>query len=381
MKLSTDRILTTHVGSLPRTQDVSAALFGKMRGESFEEGAYDAAIRDGVALAVRRQVDAGVDVVSDGETSKISYSTYITERLSGFEGDSERKINRDVAPYPDFREKMARVTGAQPMPRAACVGPIAIKDRELLRKDLENLRAAVSLGGPVEAFMNAASPGVISAFQPNQYYPSHEAYIGALADAMKEEYDAIVDAGFMLQVDCPDLAMAHHTAFQDLSETEFLKRAEQQVEALNHALADIPPESVRMHICWGNYEGPHDHDIALEKIVGILLKAKPMAISFEASNPRHAHEWTVWRTAQIPDDKVLLPGVLDSTTNYVEHPELVAQRIEQYAEIVGRDRVIASSDCGFSTFAGYGKMDPEITYVKLRAQAEGAAIASKRLWA
>jgi 5-methyltetrahydropteroyltriglutamate--homocysteine methyltransferase len=381
MKLSTDRILTTHVGSLPRTQDVSAALFGKMRGESFEEGAYDAAIRDGVALAVRRQVDAGVDVVSDGETSKISYSTYITERLSGFEGDSERKINRDVAPYPDFREKMARVTGAQPMPRAACIGPIAIKDRELLRKDLENLRVAVSLGGPVEAFMNAASPGVISAFQPNQYYPSHEAYIGALADAMKEEYDAIVDAGFMLQVDCPDLAMAHHTAFQDLSETEFLKRAEQQVEALNHALADIPPESVRMHICWGNYEGPHDHDIALEKIVGILLKAKPMAISFEASNPRHAHEWTVWRTAQIPDDKVLLPGVLDSTTNYVEHPELVAQRIEQYAEIVGRDRVIASSDCGFSTFAGYGKMDPEITYVKLRAQAEGAAIASKRLWA
>ncbi len=381
MKLSTDRILTTHVGSLPRTQDVSAALFAKMRGESFEEAAYDAAIRDGVALAVRRQVEAGVDVVSDGETSKISYSTYITERLSGFEGDSERKINRDVAPYPDFREKMARVTGAQPMPRAACVGPIAIKDRELLRKDLENLRAAVSLGGPVEAFMNAASPGVISAFQPNQYYPSHEAYIGALADAMKEEYDAIVDAGFMLQVDCPDLAMAHHTAFQDLSETEFLKRAEQQVEALNHALADIPPESVRMHICWGNYEGPHDHDIALEKIVGILLKAKPMAISFEASNPRHAHEWTVWRTAQIPDDKVLLPGVLDSTTNYVEHPELVAQRIEQYAEIVGRDRVIASSDCGFSTFAGYGKMDPEITYVKLRAQAEGAAIASKRLWA
>jgi 5-methyltetrahydropteroyltriglutamate--homocysteine methyltransferase len=381
MKLSTDRILTTHVGSLPRTQDVSAALFGKMRGESFEEGAYDAAIRDGVALAVRRQVDAGVDVVSDGETSKISYSTYITERLSGFEGDSERKINRDVAPYPDFREKMARVTGAQPMPRAACVGPIAIKDRELLRKDLENLRAAVSLGGPVEAFMNAASPGVISAFQPNQYYPSHEAYIGALAGAMKEEYDAIVDAGFMLQVDCPDLAMARHTAFQDLSEAEFLKRAEQQVEALNHALADISPESVRMHICWGNYEGPHDHDIALEKIVGILLKAKPMAISFEASNPRHAHEWTVWRAARIPDDKVLLPGVLDSTTNYVEHPELVAQRIEQYAEIVGRERVIASSDCGFSTFAGYGKMDPEITYVKLRAQAEGAAIASKRLWA
>jgi len=381
MKLSTDRILTTHVGSLPRTQDVSAALFGKMRGDSFEEGAYDAAIRDGVALAVRRQVDAGVDVVSDGETSKISYSTYITERLSGFDGDSERKINRDVAPYPDFREKMARVTGAQPMPRAACVGPIAIKDRELLRKDLENLRSAVSLGGPVEAFMNAASPGVISAFQPNQYYPSHEAYIGALASAMKEEYDAIVDAGFMLQVDCPDLAMAHHTAFQDLSEAEFLKRAEQQVEALNHALADIPPESVRMHICWGNYEGPHDHDIALEKIVGILLKAKPMAISFEASNPRHAHEWTVWRAAHIPDDKVLLPGVLDSTTNYVEHPELVAQRIEQYAEIVGRERVIASSDCGFSTFAGYGKMDPEITYVKLRAQAEGAAIASKRLWA
>ena len=276
---------------------------------------------------------------------------------------------------------MVRITGSQPMPRAFCTGPIAVKDRDLLRADLDNLRAAVADAKVEDVFVTAASPGVISAFQPNQYYPTHEAYVFALADAMREEYEAIVAAGFVLQVDCPDLAMARHTAFQDLDEAEFLERAHQQVEALNHALSGVPAESVRMHICWGNYEGPHDHDIALEKILGIVLGAKPMAVSFEASNPRHAHEWTVWRDAAIPGDKVLLPGVVDSTTNFVEHPELVAQRIEQFAAIVGRERVLAGSDCGFGTFAGYGKMDPGIVYAKLRAQAEGAAIASARLWA
>ena len=381
MKLSTDRILTTHVGSLPRPNDMAEALLARQRGEPMEPDAFAATVRRAVADAVAKQTEAGVDVVSDGEMSKISYSTYITDRLTGFEGDSLRKVNLDIAPYPEFREKMARITGSQPMPRAFCTGPIAVKDRDLLRADLDNLRAAVADAKVEDVFVTAASPGVISAFQPNQYYPTHEAYVFALADAMREEYEAIVAAGFVLQVDCPDLAMARHTAFQDLDEAEFLERAHQQVEALNHALSGVPAESARMHICWGNYEGPHDHDIALEKILGIVLGAKPMAVSFEASNPRHAHEWTVWRDAAIPGDKVLLPGVVDSTTNFVEHPELVAQRIEQFAAIVGRERVLAGSDCGFGTFAGYGKMDPGIVYAKLRAQAEGAAIASARLWA
>ena len=380
MKLSTDRILTTHVGSLPRSSEVVELLLARQRGEPADPSALDATLGRAVAEVVAAQVEAGVDVVSDGEMSKISYSTYVTDRLTGFEGDSPRKVNLDMAPYPEFREKMARITGNQPMPRAACVGPIAVKDRQSLVDDLKHFRAAVGEARPVEAFLSAASPGVISVFQPNQYYPSHEAYIQALAEAMSEEYEAIIEGGFLLQVDCPDLAMAHHTAFQDLSETEFLKRAELQVEGLNYALRNVPAESARLHVCWGNYEGPHDFDIPLEKILGTLLKAKPSALLFEASNPRHAHEWTVWRDAAIPDDKVLIPGVLDSTTNFVEHPELVAQRIEQYTAIVGRERVLAGSDCGFGTFAGYGKMDPGIVYAKLRAQAEGAAIASKRLW-
>jgi 5-methyltetrahydropteroyltriglutamate--homocysteine methyltransferase len=380
MKVSTDRILTTHVGSLPRPDDVSEVLIARQRGEELDSATFASTIRRAVADTVAMQAEAGVDTVSDGEMSKISYSTYITDRLTGFEGDSPRKVNLDIAPYPEFREKMARITGNQPMPRAVCVGPIAVKDRELLRQDLDNYRAALTGAAVEDAFMTAASPGVISAFQPNQYYPSHEAYLGALADAMREEYEEIVAAGFVLQLDCPDLAMARHTAFQDIDEGEFLKRAEQQVEAINHALSGVPAESVRMHLCWGNYEGPHDHDIPLEKILSIVMSAKPSAVSFEASNPRHAHEWKVWRDAAIPDDKVLIPGVIDSTTNFVEHPELVAQRIEQFAAIVGRERVLAGSDCGFGTFAGYGKMDPGIVYKKLRAQADGAAIASGRLW-
>ncbi len=381
MKLSTERILTTHVGSLPRSQAVVDQLFARMKGEPYDQGELDAVMQAGVSDVVVRQAAAGVDVVSDGETSKVSYSTYVTDRLTGFEGDSPRKVNLDVAPYPEFREKMAQFTGAQPMPRAVCVGPIAVKDRDLLKKDLAHMKAALEGRGVTEGFLNAASPGVVSVFQPNQYYPTHEAYIEALAEAMKEEYEAIVEAGFILQVDCPDLAMAHHTAFQDVAEAEFLKRAELQVEALNYALENVPAESSRMHICWGNYEGPHTHDIPLEKIIGTVLKAKPAGLLFEAANPRHSHEWKVWRDAALPDDKVLIPGVLDSTSNFVEHPELVAQRIEQFAAIVGRERVIAGTDCGFGTFAGYGKMDPGITYLKLQAMADGAAIASKRLWA
>jgi 5-methyltetrahydropteroyltriglutamate--homocysteine methyltransferase len=322
----------------------------------------------------------GLDCVSDGETSKISYATYIKDRLSGFGGDNERLIAADLQPYPDFRAKLALFAGKQSFKRQSCVGPIAVTERESLRKDLANLRAAVSEAGAHEAFMNAASPGVVAAFQPNAFYPSHEAYLEAIAAAMREEYEAIVAAGFTLQLDCPDLAMARHTGFQELSEQEFLARAALHIEALNQALRNVPATSVRMHVCWGNYEGPHDHDIALDKILPIVLKGKPSAILFEAANPRHAHEWTAWRDARIPADKILVPGCLTSTSNYVEHPEWVAQRICQFADIVGRERVIAGTDCGFGTFAGIGKMDPEISWRKLESLVEGAARASRRLW-
>ena len=380
MKLSTDRILTTHVGSLPRPADVAELLLKKEQEEPFDEAELDARVRRGVAEIVARQVDAGVDVVSDGEMSKVAYSTYAKDRLTGFAGDSERRFNLDVAPYPAFREKMARMTGNQPMRRPQCVGPIEVRTSEPLRKDLANYKAALEGAGVTEAFMTSSSPGVASVFMPNAYYPTHEAYIEALGEAMKGEYEAIAGAAFILQLDCPDLAMAFHTGFQGLGEEEFLKRAEHHVEVLNAALENVPAESARLHVCWGNYEGPHDHDIPVTKIMRILLKAKPSAILFEASNPRHAHEWVDWRDANVPDDKVLIPGVLDSTSNFVEHPELVAQRIETFAAIVGRERVLAGSDCGFGTFAGFGKMDPDIVFQKLRAQAEGAAIASGRLW-
>ena len=380
MKVSTDRILTTHVGSLPRPGDVAELLLKKEQEEPFDEAELDARVRSGVAEIVARQEEAGVDVVSDGEMSKVAYSTYAKDRLTGFAGDSERRFNLDVAPYPAFREKMARMTGNQPMRRPQCVGPIEVRTSEPLRKDLANFKAALEGAGVAEAFMTSSSPGVASVFMPNAYYPTHEAYIEALGEAMKGEYEAIADAGFILQVDCPDLAMAFHTGFQGLGEEEFLKRAEHHVEVLNAALENVPAESARLHVCWGNYEGPHDHDIPVTKIMRILLKAKPSAILFEASNPRHAHEWVDWRDANVPDDKVLIPGVLDSTSNFVEHPELVAQRIETFAAIVGRERVLAGSDCGFGTFAGFGKMDPDIVFQKLRAQAEGAAIASERLW-
>ena len=384
MKLSTDRILTTHVGSLPRPSGVADLLLAKERGDPTDPALFDERMRVAVADALARQREAGVDVVSDGEMSKIGYATYMKDRLTGFEGDSDRQVSLDQAPYPAFREKMLRLTGPQPFRRPRCTGPVAVADREPLRRDIDRYRAAlegedvaVSSGG---AFMTAASPGVISAFQPNDYYPTHEAYVRAVGEAMREEYEAIVEAGFVLQVDCPDLAMARHTAFQDLSEPGFLERVELHVDVLNDALRNVPAASTRMHLCWGNYEGPHDHDIPLAKILGAVMRAKPTAVSFEASNPRHAHEWTVWAEADIPGDKVLIPGVIDSTTNFIEHPELVAQRIATFAAIVGRERVLAGVDCGFGTFAGYGKMDPDICYAKLRALAEGAAIASERLW-
>jgi 5-methyltetrahydropteroyltriglutamate--homocysteine methyltransferase len=380
MKLSTDRILTTHVGSLPRTHDVVEMLIAKEQAQPYDSMAFERTMARAVDEAVRQQVATGLDVVSDGETSKISYATYIKDRLTGFAGDYPRQIALDLQPFTEFRERMAVFAGKQSFKRQACVGPIAVAERQSLQSDLRNLRAAVRKHAAHDAFMNAASPGVIAAFQPNKYYPTHEAYVEAIAAAMREEYEAIVAAGFVLQVDCPDLAMARHTGFQDLSEAQFLARAEHQVEAMNDALRNVPAASLRMHLCWGNYEGPHTHDIALEKVLPIVLKAKPAAILFEAANPRHAHEWAVWRATPIPEDKVLVPGLLTSTSNYVEHPELVAQRICLFADIVGRERVMAGTDCGFGTFAGVGKMDARISWLKLGSLAEGAELASQRLW-
>jgi len=379
MRHSRDQILTTHVGSLPRSQKLCDMLLTRDRGEAYEPAQYDRVVADAVRDVVARQHETGIDVPSDGEQSKVSYSTYMMDRLTGFGGDNERRTARDLKDYPEFRQKMGRMTGTQEFRRSSCIGPVAVKDLEPLHVDIRNLKTAMEASGVEEAFMNAASPGLVTAFQPNKFYPTHEAYLEALSMAMRQEYRAIVDAGLLLQVDCPDLAMAAHIAFQDLSEAEFLKRATLHVEALNHALEGIDPGKVRMHICWGNYEGPHDHDIAVDKLFAVLRNAKPQAILFEGANPRHEHEWEAWAVADLPDDKIFVPGMIDTSTNYVEHPELVAQRILRWVDFAGRERVIAGTDCGFGTFAGYGKLDGEIAYKKLRALVEGAEIASQKL--
>jgi 5-methyltetrahydropteroyltriglutamate--homocysteine methyltransferase len=378
MRTSGDHILTTHVGSLPRSETLVAALLKKDRGEAYDALEYEGIVAAAVNDALARQRAAGVSIPSDGEQSKVSYSTYMMDRLTGFGGDNERRVALDLKDYPEFRQKMARMTGSQEFRRSSCIGKVTVKDLGPLHTDIASLVAAAKTNGYAEAFMNSASPGLISAFQPNTFYPTHEAYIADLAGAMKPEYRAIVDAGLLLQLDCPDLAMAAHIAFQDLSQVDFLKRAELHVEAMNHALDGIPGERVRMHICWGNYEGPHDHDIAVEKLFPVLAKAKPQAILFEGANARHEHEWEAWKSAKGMDDKILIPGLIDTCSNYVEHPELVAQRIERWVDLVGRERIIAGTDCGFGTFAGYGKLDAGIAYKKLRALAEGAEIASRR---
>jgi 5-methyltetrahydropteroyltriglutamate--homocysteine methyltransferase len=381
MRISRERIITTHVGSLPRSVELSAVLLQKDRGETYDPAAYERLACEAVERAIRRQVAAGVDVPSDGEQSKVGYATYMLDRLEGFsEGHVPRKPPLDLKDHPEFVRKMAAVMGTQGFRRAACVGPVRLTGLQPLRQDIDNLLAAAGRAGVDEAFMNSASPGLITAFLPNQYYPSHEAYVEALAAAMRPEYEAIVQAGLILQLDCPDLAMARHTGFQDLTEAEFVARAALHVEAMNAALANVPADRARLHICWGNYEGPHDHDIPLERVLDVVLTAKPAGVLFEGANARHEHEWAVWRDAAIPEEKVLIPGLIDSCSNYVEHPELVAQRIERYAAIVGRERVIAGTDCGFGTFAGYGKVDEDIVWKKLAALAEGAAIASGRLW-
>jgi 5-methyltetrahydropteroyltriglutamate--homocysteine methyltransferase len=378
MKRSTDRILTTHTGSLPRPPDLAGMLDALDTGAPTEPAVLEARVHRAVAEIVRQQVDSGVDVVSDGEQGKVGYSTYVRHRLTGFDGQSSAAKRADWA---DFPEAAARAERLAAIRRPACNGPIDWKDRTAVGKDVANLRAAVDGAAPTEAFMTAASPGVIAHFLQNTHYPSREAYLARLVDVMKEEYDAIHRAGFVLQVDCPDLAMSRHLAFPDLSNAAFVKLAEGNVEALNHALRDIPPDRMRLHLCWGNYEGPHHRDIPLREILPVVLKARPQALSFEGANPRHAHEWVVFREIRLPDDKVIIPGVLDTTTNFIEHPELVAQRLVRYAEVVGRERVIAGSDCGFATFArSQPLVEPEIVWAKLKSMTEGARLASGQLW-
>ncbi len=380
MKLSVDRILTTHVGSLPRPQEAVDLLFAQDQGEAYDARAFDKVMQTSVASVVRHQTDVGIDIVSDGEMSKISYATYIRHRLTGFEGDSARPTPQDLDDVPEFRDKLVKEGASAKYQRPICKGPIRVKDLTALHTDIAHMKEAVAAAKTADAFMNAVSPGTIAVFQPNEYYPTHEAYMFALADAMREEYEAIVNSGLLLQVDCPDLAMGRHSRFKQLSDEEFLHAASVQVDALNHALANVPADRVRMHVCWGNYEGPHTHDIPLESVLPLLFKAKPMALLIEGANPRHEHEWEVWESTKLPDGKVLVPGVLDSSCNFVEHPKLVAQRIKRYAKAVGRERVIAGTDCGFGTFAGFGPVHPSICWMKLKALSDGAAMASEALW-
>ncbi len=374
------RILTTHVGSLPRPQDVVDVVFADDRGEHVDPERFEHVVGDAVADRVRHQVDAGIDLVSDGEMSKIGYATYIRHRLSGFEvGDVPRATPADLDAYPRFRDRLAQSGGSARYLRPICRGPITYEHPEPLQRDLAHLKAATD-GEPVAGtFMNAPSPGIIALFQPNEYYDTLDGYLDAIGEAMKHEYEAIVAAGVQLQIDAPDLAMGRHIMYRDRSDAEFVRSAERHVEAINRALREIPADRVRLHICWGNYEGPHHLDIDLPKIVDVILRAKPATLLFEAANPRHAHDWATWRDATIPDDKVLAPGVLDSTTNYIEHPELIAQRLLTYAEIVGPERVVAGTDCGFGTWAGFGAIDPDICWAKMRALAEGAQIAGARV--
>jgi len=371
----------THVGSMPRGEELTPLLRARDAGEPYDAAEFDAKVSAAVDHAVMKQVECGVDVVSDGEIGKIGYSTYMIERLSGFGGHVDRKPAADLAEHPNLSKKLSAIMGSQDFVRASCVDKVRLVTLDPLWEDINRFKAALAKHGKPEtrAFMNAASPGLITAFQVNQHYPSHEAYLADLADAMRTEYETIVAEGFYLQLDCPDLAMSRHTGYQDLSEEEFLKVAAANVEALNAATANIPSDRMRMHVCWGNYEGPHDHDIALEKVIDIVLRARPGIVLFEAANPRHEHEWKVWTDADIPEWKVLAPGMIDTCSNYVEHPELIAQRIERFAGIVGADRVVASTDCGFGTFAGYGKIDPEVTWKKLRMLRQGADIAGARL--
>ena len=379
---STDRILTTHVGSLPRSEAVTEGVFAREQGQAIDEAAFNQTLTEAVAETVRLQVENGVDLVSDGEQSKISYATYIKDRITGFDGDSPRRTPKDLEVFPNYGAWASRSGGVPEYKRPKCVGKIEVKSMEPLNEDLGFFSNALNHTPAVGGFMNAASPGVIALFQPNEFYATDDDYLEALAEAMRVEYEGIVAAGFQLQLDSPDLGLGRHMMFKDTEDAEYMARIERHVEVLNHATRNIVPEQMRMHICWGNYEGPHVCDVGLEVILPTVLKARPAALLFETANPRHGHEWQVIRDHAdlISDEKILVPGVIDSTSNFVEHPELVAERIERFANIVGRERVIAGTDCGFSTFAGFGSVQTDVVWAKLNTLAQGAELASKRLW-
>jgi 5-methyltetrahydropteroyltriglutamate--homocysteine methyltransferase len=378
---SQDRILTTHVGSLPRSQAVTDVLFARENGGALPPDP-DKVIADAVATVVAKQVEVGIDIVSDGEMGKISYATYIKDRLSGFDGDTPREPGQDLVEHPRLLEKLAKLGSTAKYRRPRCVADIRVKNLEPMQQDIANMKAAMAKVGPAEGFINTASPGTIALFQPNDYYRTQDEYLEAVAEGMRAEYEGLTQAGLLIQIDAPDMAMGRHTMYRDRTEDDFVGLAARHIEVLNHALRNVPGDRVRMHVCWGNYEGPHTHDVPMEKLLPVVMKAKPQAILFEAANPRHAHEWKVFQDlrSRIPEDKLLVPGVLSTTTNYVEHPELVAERLQRFADIVGRERVLAGTDCGFGTFAGFGPVDPDIVWLKLRSLVDGAAIASKRLW-
>jgi 5-methyltetrahydropteroyltriglutamate--homocysteine methyltransferase len=377
---STERFLTTHTGSLPRPDDLVRIMYAREEGVPVEGQALAARVRTAVAEVVKKQADIGIDIVNDGETSKPSYATYIKDRLDGFGGTGNTFIYQDLVEFPNLGKRVFGDPGRSRRKTPACNAPIRVRDESAAKVDVENLKSALAGANATHAFMSAASPGVVSLFFRNDHYPSQEAYLFAIADAMRHEYETVAGAGIVLQIDCPDLAMGRHIQYAALSLPEFRKRAAMHIEALNHAVANIPPERLRMHVCWGNYEGPHHCDVPLADIIDLVFTARPAAISFEAANPRHGHEWTLFERVKLPAGKVLIPGVIESKSNFIEHPELVAQRLGRYAELVGRENVIAGSDCGYGTWVGQAAVDPDVVWAKLGAMVEGARIASRRFW-
>jgi len=380
MQKSTERFLTTHTGSLPRPDDLIRMMYAKEEGVPVEPAALAARIRAAVAEIVRKQAEAGVDLINDGEMSKPSYATYIKDRLDGFGGTGNTFVYQDLAEFPKLQQRVFGDPGRSRRKTPACNALITVRDKVAPQTDADNLKSALTSVKAASGFMSAASPGVVSLFFRNDYYASFEDYIFAIADAMRHEYETVAKAGFVLQIDCPDLAMGRHIQYANLSVPEFRKRAALHIEALNRAVVNIPAGQLRMHLCWGNYEGPHHKDVALADIIDVVFTAKPSAISLEAANPRHAHEWTLFEKVKLPDGKVLIPGVIESKSNFIEHPELIAQRIGRYAKLVGRENVVAGSDCGFGTWVGQAAVDPDVVFAKLAAMAEGARIASKQFW-
>jgi 5-methyltetrahydropteroyltriglutamate--homocysteine methyltransferase len=380
MKHSEARFLTTHTGSLPRPEDLIRMMFAREEGVPVDAAALAARVGVAVDETVRRQVDCGLDVVNDGEMSKPSYATYIKDRLDGFGGESHPLVYQDLAEFPELAKQVFGDPGRSRRRTPACTGPIGVRDPRAAQSDAEVVTAAIRRAGATEGFLSAASPGVISLFFRNDHYQSHEAYLAAIAEAMRHEYETVARAGLILQIDCPDLAMGRHIQYARLSTEEFRKAARLHIEALNHATKNIPPEQLRMHVCWGNYEGPHHYDVPLADVIDLVFAARPAGISFEAANPRHGHEWVLFERVKVPEGKILIPGVIESKTNYIEHPELVAQRIGRYARLVGRERVIAGTDCGFGTWVGQAAVDPGVVWAKLKSLAEGASLASREFW-